>query len=64
VLFIIVVTLADLVKTLYPNIDVLAAMPFASSNDLSSKTSDHGSSPEVSRNMDSSRNKALLKVLW
>jgi len=37
VLFLIVVTLADLVKTLYPTISVAAAMPVTFSNDLSSK---------------------------
>ncbi len=47
VLFLIVVVLADLVKTLFPNISVPATMPVASSNDLSSKASDYVLSPEV-----------------
>jgi len=55
VLFLIVITLADLVKALYPNIQVRAAMPVTSSNDLSSKVSDHVLSPEVSSDMVSSK---------
>jgi Gpi18-like mannosyltransferase/4-amino-4-deoxy-L-arabinose transferase-like glycosyltransferase len=57
VLFLIVITLADLVKTLYPNIHGRAAMLVASSNELSAMVSDSVVSPEVLSNMDS------LKVL-
>ena len=47
VLFLIVVTLADLVKTLYPTISVSAMMAMASSNELSPMASNHFIAPKV-----------------
>ncbi|HEX3642415.1 MAG TPA: hypothetical protein VHV10_14080, partial [Ktedonobacteraceae bacterium] len=55
VLFIIIIALADLVKTLFPIMDGSATMPSASSDNLSSKASDNGISPKVSSDRDSSK---------
>jgi Gpi18-like mannosyltransferase len=47
VLVLIVITLADLVKTLYPNISIAAAKPVAFSNNISSKPPEVTTSPEA-----------------
>jgi len=52
-LLLIVITLADLVKTLYPTISVAAAKPVVFSNNISSKQPDVTTSPGVPRDRSS-----------
>jgi len=53
VLFLIMVTLADLVKTLYPNIQTLATVPVTLNNDMLPNLPDNAVSPKVSSNVTS-----------
>jgi len=53
VLFLIMVTLADLVKTLYPNIQTLATVPATLNNDMLPNLPDNTVSPKVSSNVTS-----------